>query len=155
MRWDHMLYPPTSATVLLKRADERKMCLHEALCWKQLPDWRTVDPPAWTCPHARSRRIYDMSFHNVVMADQSTFVEKSLNKFSGTDHKVFLCNCKNGKSAISNYHYPFNICPGVQGTECTKTKPSHALAQKTFNSYCGDIHFQGADALVFGFGSAI
>jgi len=120
---DHMLYPPTSATVLLKRADERKMCLHEALCWKQLPDWRTVDPPAWTCPHARSRRIYDMSFHNVVMADQSTFVEKSLNKFSGTDHKVFLCNCKNGKSAISNYHYPFNICPGVQGTECTKTKP--------------------------------
>ena len=115
----------TRLSSFLKRGKEVRMCLHEALCWKQLPDWLTTDPPAWTCTQNSSRRIYDLSFRNAVMADQSTFVEKSPNELSppGTRHEVFLCSCKSAASAIANYHYPFKICPGVKGTECTKQKP--------------------------------
>ena len=116
---DHLLHAPSSKAELLARDI---MCLYEPLCWKQL-DWLHSDPPAdWTCKHQQATRVYDMSYQDGVMADHSSFIEGSLSRASNTQHEAFLCNCKGGEPAISNYpSYQFKTVENfacLNGTEC-------------------------------------
>ena len=154
-----MLYPPTPKADILKRAAAGAMCLREPLCWKQL-DWRTTDPPEWTCPQSQSRRLYEMSYHTGAMAGASTLIEKSLNEVSatGTRHEVFLCSSKHAAYSTANYHYPFKHCDytGVNSALNGRwtTLASTSRATTIFNAFKSKAHFRDVDALMFSFGSA-
>ena len=139
---DHLLYRPSSKQQLMSR---QFMCMYEPFCWKQL-DWRKSDPPKWSCPAIRNLRFYDMSYHDTVMSSAATLIEKSINPFSNTTHEVFLCNYKNGRSAINSIHYPYKLCP--------KTPPRNQLRLNA-SEYVTDTHFQSVDALIFGFDASM
>jgi hypothetical protein len=151
---DHMFYPPASKEELLGREN---MCLHEPFCWKQL-DWRNTRPPISRCKHqpAKDLRFYDMSYHDYTMGSAATAIEKSLNPDTGKHHEVFLCNCKHARATISNYKYPYKTCPTNKGLECSWATPfTPERAAANYENYHADVHFQGTDALIFGFGSAM
>jgi hypothetical protein len=97
-----------------------------------------------------------MSYHDFTQAAAATAIEMGLNARLGKHHEVYLCNCKNARTAILNYKYPFKVCPTNKGLECSWAIPYTAeRAAANYENYHNDAHFQGADALIFGFGSAM
>lgn len=111
---DHLLYPPTSNAQLYSR---KVMCLFEPLCWLQLDDWRTTDPPAFKeCPIDDNTHLnmYDWSLHDGTMASMYTILSESLRPMIQANNKstldLYSCNSKNSAQATRNYHYNFKLC---------------------------------------------
>eukprot|EP00656_Telonema_subtile_P035460 TRINITY_DN39436_c0_g1_i2.p1 TRINITY_DN39436_c0_g1~~TRINITY_DN39436_c0_g1_i2.p1 ORF type:complete len:510 (+),score=46.32 TRINITY_DN39436_c0_g1_i2:53-1582(+) len=149
---DHLLYPARSEQQLY---ESEYMCLYEPYCWKQL-DWRRKDPPPFQCAIDRSLRLYEFSFHDGCMADQSSFIERRLNPLSNASHQVYLCNCKHADPANKQHHtHSFKRCPRERNLECDRAPPSDQRSRDNFNAYHDDPHFAGADALMFGFGPSM
>jgi len=141
---DHLHYSSSNPEIILNRYYP---CLFEPLCWKQL-DWRNSDPPRIQCPLDKNIQFYDWSLHDGTMASLSTALEVGMPNITGSNMEVYLCNGKQSKGAIQNYHYDFRQCPSPQPPfiNSWNSKASDEAGIHFFNWFKDAPHALQADA---------